>query len=108
MFLNITAIEIPISSMMFYFQFSPNGLPPSGGDEYISDIPLDSLPNARMTFTNPLLTKNNCSLLKTRVKLAEVTASSVLVSRLDKLYSLLQSDNVVVSSVLSMTSTYIY
>ncbi|KAM3187430.1 hypothetical protein ACTXT7_002346 [Hymenolepis weldensis] len=77
---------------------SPNGLPPSGGDEYMSDIPLDSLPNARMTFTNPLLTKNNCSLLKTRVKLAEITACSVLVSRLHKLYSLLQSDNVVVSS----------
>ncbi|KAM7533992.1 hypothetical protein Aperf_G00000118263 [Anoplocephala perfoliata] len=77
---------------------SPNGLPPSVGDEYISDIPLDSLPNARMTFTNPLLTKNNCPLLKARIKRVEAAASSVLIPRLHKLYSLLQSNNLGVSS----------
>nr|CDS25837.2 serine:threonine protein phosphatase 6 [Hymenolepis microstoma] len=77
---------------------SPNGLPPSGGDEYISDIPLDSLPNTRMIFSNPLLTKNNCPLLKSRIKLAEATACSVLIPRLHKLYSLLQSNNVAVFS----------
>ncbi|VDN97057.1 unnamed protein product [Rodentolepis nana] len=77
---------------------SPNGLPPSGGDEYISDIPLDSLPSTRMIFSNPLLTKNNCPLLKARIKLAEATACSVLIPRLHKLYSLLQSNNIAVFS----------
>ncbi|KAL5106942.1 Serine/threonine-protein phosphatase 6 regulatory subunit 3 [Taenia crassiceps] len=76
---------------------SPNGMPPSTAGEY--DIPLDTFLNAQMAnFVNPLINKANCPLLKARAKRVEALASTVVISRLPKLYSLLQSNSIISSS----------
>nr|CDS21261.1 serine:threonine protein phosphatase 6 [Echinococcus granulosus] len=77
---------------------SPNGMPYSAADEY-NDIPLGTFLNTQMpNFMNPLISKANCPLLKTRTRRVEALASTVVIPRLSKLYSLLQSNSVIVSS----------
>ncbi|VDM33694.1 unnamed protein product [Hydatigera taeniaeformis] len=76
---------------------SPTGMPPSAAGEY--DIPLDTFLNTQVAnFVNPLISKANCPLLKTRTKRVEALASTVVIPRLSKLYSLLQSNTVIASS----------
>ena len=73
-------------------------MPPVAGDEY--DIPSDSLFNPQMpNLLNPLVTKANCPLLKTRIECVEALVASVVIPRLPELYSLLKLDSVIVSSV---------
>uniref|UniRef100_A0A5K3FFM3 Serine/threonine-protein phosphatase 6 regulatory subunit 3 n=1 Tax=Mesocestoides corti TaxID=53468 RepID=A0A5K3FFM3_MESCO len=84
---------------------SSNGLPPGAGDDF-KENPIGNLAaglfNVQVPgmsgFMNRLATKANCPLLMARLRRVESTAAAMVIPRLPKLYSLLQSSECTRSS----------